>query len=135
MIYVNVKPDGEILFETGTVEQAVEMIRLMRIENDRKAESENGSVPPVETKPKRKPKHKAKQDEFFGQDEKPSLTPQLQETLDWLREGNEVGHSSHDIAVGMDIKMHAAYYRVQQLVRKGYLRQDEDKFYYVIEGD
>ncbi len=128
MIYAIVKPDGEVGFEAETVDEAIEMIRLMRIENaaDKAEESKNGLGRPAKLKPKPKK---------VAQDEKPSLTPQLQETLDWLREGNEVGHSSHDIAVGMDIKMHAAYYRVQQLVRKGYLRQDEDKFYYVIEGD
>lgn len=124
---VTVSADGEVSFDTDSVDQAVEMVAKLR----------NGHAPVVrvqmdETLLPPAPKKKAPKPEPL---ETENIGPELFETWEWMVNdpSGKLGVSSTDVGLGLGITPSAAYYRLRELMKKG-LVQKQSRLFLVQKG-
>lgn len=111
---VIVSPNGDVIFETDDVEQALSMVQALR----------NGTAQARRKKPKPEPPV-----EEYVEEEVP-LSLVLAETWEWLVSHDDpVGIPFQEVATSLGLKHATATWRLNKLVEKGVAHKVKRGFY------
>jgi len=108
---VIVSPNGEVIFETEDIAQALDMVKALR----------NGLAPPKKRGPYKK---RVESVEIVP------VSPQLVETWQWLVDNDRLGGLSiKEISDALSLKHATTTWRMNQLIQKGLVHKAKRGYY------